>query len=327
MIRRVKISGTGSYLPKKVVKNSELPVAFAAKDSWIQKNLGIKERRIASEEEATSDLSANAAIQAIKSANLQPDDIDLIIVATTTPDRQAPSTACFVQDKIGASNAAAFDLAAVCSGFLYGMSVANQFISTDMYDHVLVIGADLFSRITDWERRDCVFFGDGAGAAVLSPAEDSEGFLNFRLHADGRGKYHFNIPAGGSELPASKRTLKERLHYFEMNGKAVYETATKVLPDVIHEVLVDANLSIEDIKLMIPHQPSIKVLKEVARQINMPFEKVMTNMEYYANTSGGTIPILLDEVVRSGKINRGDLVLFAAVGSGWTYGASVMKWA
>ncbi|MDX1640079.1 MAG: beta-ketoacyl-ACP synthase 3, partial [Balneolaceae bacterium] len=240
---------------------------------------------------------------------------------------QAPSTACIVQEKIGAFNAAAFDLAAVCSGFLYGMAVANQFIETGMYKYVLVIGADIFSQITDWERRDCVFFGDGAGAAVFSPSLGTDGFLNFRLHADGRGKFHFTIPAGGSEIPASHETVDKGLHYFEMNGKAVYETATKVLPEVIHEVLNDAHLSIDDIKLMIPHQPSIKVLKEVSRIINMPFEKVMTNMANYANTSGGTIPILLDEVVRDGKISKGDLILFAAVGSGWTWGASIIKWA
>lgn len=327
LIRRAKITGTGSYLPEKIVTNSQLPVAFAAKDSWIQKNLGIKERRIAAENEATSDLSAKAALQAIDSANLSPMDIDLIIVATTTPDRKAPSTACIVQEKIEAFNAAAFDLAAVCSGFLYGMSVANQFIATGMYNHVLVIGADIFSTITDWERRDCVFFGDGAGAAIMSPADSDEGFINFRMYADGRGKFHFTIPAGGSEIPASQKTIEERLHYFEMNGKAVYETATKVLPEAIRDVLEDANLSIDDIKLLIPHQASLKVLQEVAKNINMPFNKVMTNMAKYANTSGGTVPILLDEVVRAGKISNGDLILFAAVGSGWTYGASVIKWA
>lgn len=324
--RRAKIMGTGSYLPKQVLKNRDLKTDFAAKDAWIQNNLGIKERRIAGTDEATSDLAAKAAERAIENAGLNPLDIDLIIVATTTPDRLAPSTSCIVQEKIGAFRAAAFDLAAVCSGFLYGMSVANQFIATGMYDNVLIIGADIFSRITDWDRRDCVFFGDGAGAAVFSPAEDSDGFLNFRLHADGRGKSHFTIPAGGSEMPASYDTLDEGLQYFSMNGKAVYEMATQVLPDVIHEVLNDAHLSVDDIKLMIPHQPSIKVLKEVARIIKMPFEKVMTNMANYANTSGGTIPILLDEVVRAGLINKGDLILFAAVGSGWTWGASVLKW-
>lgn len=324
--RRAKITGTGSYLPENALKNSDLKKDVVAKDSWIQKNLGIKERRIAAANEATSDLSAEAAKRAIKSAGLTPGDIDLIIVATTTPDRIAPSTACIVQDKIQAYNAAAFDLAAVCSGFLYGMGTASQFIATGMYDHVLVIGADIFSQITDWNHRDCVFFGDGAGAAVLSPANESEGFINFRMHADGRGKFHFTIPAGGSDIPASKETLENNLHTFQMNGKAVYETATRVLPEVIHEVLDDAELTVDDIKLLLPHQASIKVLQEVARVINMPFEKVMTNMEYYANTSGGTIPILLDEVVRDGKIKKGDLILFAAVGSGWTYGASVMKW-
>ncbi len=327
LVRQAKIIGSGSYLPEKILTNQYLEKIVDTNDKWIFENLGIKERRIARPDEATSDLGAAAGLEAIHNAKLQPGDIDLIIVATSTPDRLAPSTACILQDKIKAYNAVCFDIAAVCSGFLYGMSVACQFIASGVYDHVLVIGSDTFSRITDFQRRDCVFFGDGAGAAVLSHADDSEGFLAFRLYSDGRGKFNFTVPAGGSELPASADTVEKRMHYYEMNGKAVYETATNVLPRVINEVLRDSEISVHDVKYLIPHQPSIKILKDTAEIIGLPFSKVMTNMKNYANTSAGTIPILLDEVNRSGNIVKGDIILFAAIGSGWTYGASVIKWA
>lgn len=327
LVRNVKVLSTGSYVPEKIYTNKYLETIIATDDTWIQNNLGIKERRIADINEATSDLAAKAGINAIKDANISKDDIDLIIVATSTPDRLAPSTAAIVQDKIQAYNAVAFDIAAVCSGFLYGMSVASQYIAAGVYDHVLVIGADTFSKITDWSRRDAVFFGDGAGAAVITSANSDEGFLAFRLYTDGRGKYHFTVPAGGSEMPATKETIEKKLHYFQMNGKAVYQTATEVLPYAINQVIIDSGLNIKDIDYLIPHQPSINILKETARLIDLPWEKVMTNMDKYANTSGGTIPILLDEVNKSGKLQKGKIVLFAAVGSGWTYGAAIIKWA
>ena len=327
LVRQAKIIGTGSYLPEKIFTNKYLESIVNTNDKWIFENLGIKERRIASANEATSDLGAIAAKNAIENARLTPMDIDLIIVATSTPDRLAPSTACIVQDKIMAYNAVCFDIAAVCSGFLYGMSVACQFIASGVYDNVLVIGSDTFSRITDWSNRDCVFFGDGAGAAVLSHADDSEGFLAFRLYSDGKGRNNFTIPAGGSELPASSDTVEKKLHFYQMNGRAVYDTATKVLPAVIREVLTDSGISVDDVKYLIPHQPSLNILKDTARIIGLPFSKVKSNMLKYANTSAGNIPILLDEVNRDGGIKKGDIILFAAVGSGWTYGAAVIKWA
>jgi 3-oxoacyl-[acyl-carrier-protein] synthase-3 len=327
VIRNVKIVGTGSYTPSKIFTNEYLSEIIATNPKWIEENLGIKERRVAQDNEFTSDLASKAAVKAIENAGLDKNDIDLIIVATATPDRLAPSTASIVQDKIQAYNSVAFDISAVCSGFLYAMSVASQFIAAGVYDNVLVIGADTFSKITDWTRRDAVFFGDGAGAAVLSHASEDEGFLAFRLYTNGRGKWNFTIPAGGSEMPASEKTIKEKLHYFQMNGKAVYEAATEVLPKAINQVLNDSGLNIKDIDLMVPHQPSIKILQKTAEIIGLPFEKVMTNMDKYANTSGGTIPILLDELNRSGKIKKGNLILFAAVGSGWTYGAAIIKWA
>jgi 3-oxoacyl-[acyl-carrier-protein] synthase III len=326
LVRNVKIIGTGSYVPEKVYTNEYLETIISTNSEWIYNNLGIKERRIAAPNEATSDLAAKAGKRAIENSGLSKDDIDLIIIATATPDRLAPSTATIVQDKLEAYNSVAFDISAVCSGFLYAMSVASQFIAAGVYDNVLVIGADTFSRITDWTRRDAVFFGDGAGAAVFSHGNVNEGFLASRLYSDGRGRLNYTIPAGGSEMPATFDTVDKGLHFFQMNGKAVYETATKVLPIAIKQVLYDTGLSIDDIDYMIPHQPSIKILQKTAEILGLPWDKVMTNMDKYANTSGGTIPILLDEVNKSGKLKRGDSLLFAAVGSGWTYGASILKW-
>ena len=326
LVRNVKIIGTGSYVPDKVYTNEYLESILDTKAEWIEKTLGIKERHIARDDQPTSDLAWRAGAKAIQAAKLEAKDIDLIIVATATPDRLAPSTACFVQHKLKNYNAVAFDIAAVCSGFLYAMSVGAQFIASGVYDKVLVIGADTFSKITDWSRRDAVFFGDGAGAVVLSHCNTEGGFLAFKLYSDGRGTESFTVLGGGSQYPASKFTLENNLHKFTMVGKDVYDTATKVLPESIKTVLKESHLSISDVTVMIPHQPSIGILKKTAEIIGLPFEKVMTNMDKYANTSGGTIPILLDEVVRSGRIIKDDIILFAAVGAGWTYGAAVIKW-
>lgn len=324
-IANVKIIGTGSYVPPTVITNKDIEKKGFTTDEWIVKNIGVQERRVVTDE-FTSDLAAKAAINALDAAGLDPEDIDLIIVATSTPDRLAPSTACIVQDKIKAYNAVAFDLSAVCSGFLFAYSTAAQFISNNVYKNVLVIGADTFSKIVDWNRRDCVFFGDGAGAVILSRNDNNNGLLHFQLYADGRGKFNFTIPGGGSENPISQENLDNNLRYFQMDGKAVFNTAIEVLPKAINLVLADTETSIGDIKLLLPHQPNINILKETARRINMPFEKVMVNLHKYANTSGGTIPIILDETYRAGKIKPGDLILFAAVGSGWTWGAGLMKW-
>lgn len=318
------IKGTGSYAPDNIVKNDFFE-AVGSSDQWIHNTLGIKERRIV-QSETTSDLAYHAALKAIDNANLAVDDIELIVLATATPDRLAPSCACFVQEKLGAHNAVAFDISAVCSGALFATSIANQFIKTGMYKNALVIGADTFSNITDWERRDSVFFGDGAGAMVMSSTTEKKGFIEFQMFSDGRGKEHFTIPAGGSEIPASEQTLKDKLHYFQMNGKAVFDTASKVVPETIKSILKNNNLHIDDIKYLLPHQPSIGILKKIAEEIEMPFEKVKTNMDRYANTSGGTIPILLDEVNRSNQFQEGDNLLFAAVGAGWTWGSALYKW-
>lgn len=326
LIRNVKIIGTGSYVPETIYTNEYLETIVPTNSQWIYENVGIRERHIAAPNQATSDLATEAGRRAIEDAGLTPTDIDLIIVATATPDRKAPSTAAFVQHKLKADNAAAFDLAAVCSGFLFAMSVASQYIAAGVYNNILVIGADTFSRITDWSRRDAIFFGDGAGAAVLSSANVTEGFLAYRLYTDTTEEMlGFTVPGGGSETPLTADNLDEQ--FFQMNGKAVFKSATTALPKAINQVLTDTGLTINDIDIMIPHQPSIRILQKTAEIIGLPFEKVMTNMDKYANTTGGTIPILLDETKRAGKLNKGDIVLFAAVGSGWTYGAALIKWA
>lgn len=323
-MHNVYIRGTGSYAPENTVKNDFFD-SVGSSDEWIFKNLGIRERRI-SNGQTTSDLGALAGQRAIENAGLKPLDVDMIVVATATPDRPTPSCASFVQEKMEAWNAAAFDTAAVCSGALFAIATAAQFVRTGMYENVLVIGADTFSNITDWERRDAVFFGDGAGALVLSQTAQDKGFLDFVLHTDGRGKEHFSVPAGGSEQPTSIETINEKRHYFQMNGKEVFKTAVAVVPECIEELLTKNDVAIEEIKCMVPHQPSIRILQEVARKIGMPFEKVKTNMDRYANTSGGTIPILLDELHRDGEFTEGDLLLFAAVGAGWTWGAGLYRW-
>jgi 3-oxoacyl-[acyl-carrier-protein] synthase-3 len=326
LVRNVHIIGTGSYVPEKVYTNEYIETIAPTNAEWVYKNLGIKERRIAEDDQPTSDLAAKAGLRAIEDAGLTPDDIDLIIVATSTPDRLAPSTAAIVQDKIQAYNSVAFDIAAVCSGFLFGISTAAQYVATGIFNNVLVIGGDTFSKIIDWSRRDCVFFGDGAGAAVLTNTDSDTGFLAFRLYTDGRGKWNFTIPGGGSEFPMSHENVDAGHRYFQMVGSAVYETGVQVLPKAINQVLQDTGISIDQVDYLIPHQPSIRILQDTAKIIGMPFEKVMTNMDRYANTSGGTIPILLDEVNKAGKLKPGSMVLFAAVGSGWTYGASLMRW-
>lgn len=326
IIRNVRISGTGRCLPEQVYTNDYLSTLVDTNDQWIFEKLGIRERRVAAEDETTSDLASRAALQAIEDAGLTPEDIDLIIVATTTPDRPAPSTASFVQEKIEAFNAGAFDISAVCTGFLYAMTCAVQFVATGAIKHVLAIGSDTFSKITDWERRDCVFFGDGAGAVVFSPNEQNDGLITCKLGADGRGKAIWTVPAGGSEQPATEQTVRDRLHYWQMDGKGIYNTAVKVLPEVITDVLNAAGLKLDDIKYMIPHQPSIGILKSTAQTLGMDFSKVLTNMDRYGNTSAATVPILLDETKRSGMLERGDHVIYAAVGSGMAWGAMVYRW-
>jgi 3-oxoacyl-[acyl-carrier-protein] synthase III len=325
-VRRVRISGTGSYAPERVVTNDELAGKVGTSDEWVRSKLGIRERRVAAVDQSTSDLAVQAGTRALENAGVDASELDMIILATATPDRMAPATAPKVQHRIGARNAAAFDVNAVCAGFIYGLTVGAQFVGTGMSHKVLVIGADTFSRITDWSRRDCVFFGDGAGAVVLSQTDDESGFLCSRLYADGGGYEAFTVPAGGSELPASPETLASGLHTYRMDGHLVYETAIQVIPSALRSVLSKSGLQPADVDHVIPHQPSIRILEESARRLEIPFEKFHTNMDRYANTSSATIPLLLDEVNRSGAIKPGEIVGFVAVGAGWAWGASILRW-
>lgn len=318
------IIGTGSFVPEIVVTNHDLEKVTATDAAWVESHLGIKERRVLETFLATSDMAVSAARNALKDAGLDPLNIDLIIVATATPDRMAPSTATIVQHKLGAKNAAAFDMNAVCTGFLYALHVANQFVTLGTYKNVLVIGADTFSRITDWTDRKCVFFGDGAGAVVV--ARGNRGFIGTHLYANGEGRDGFTVKAGGAEMPSTHETIDARLDKFQMDGRAVYDTATTVLPNAVNRLLKEYDYTKDDIHWVIPHQPSIKILHTIAESLDIPFHKVCTNMHKYANTSAATIPILLDEEVRSGLVRKYDLLLFMAVGSGWTWGVSLMRW-
>lgn len=324
-IKNVRILSTGSYVPETIYTNEYLASIVNTDADWIYNTLGISERRIASKTQATSDLAFFAAKKAIENSGLSTMEIDLIIVATTTPDRLAPSTACILQNKLGAYNSAAFDINAVCSGFIYALTTGAQFISSGMYENILIVGADTFSRVVDWKRRDCVFFGDGAGAVVLT-VSNVESFLVSKLFADGKGKNVWTIPAGGAEKPTSRETLDSGLHFFQMDGRAVFDTAVEVLPLAIKEVLEYSNVSLEEVKYIIPHQPSIGILKETAKRLGIDFSKILTNMKSYANTSAATIPLLLDETNQKGMLTRGDNIVFAAVGAGWTWGASLIKW-
>lgn len=311
--KRFRILATGSYAPMKVLTNEELSKTVSTTSEWIYANLGIKERRIAASDEFTSDVATRAALVAIETSGIDKEEIDLILVATATPDRKAPSTACIVKHKLGIKNhCPAFDLAAVCSGFVYGMCLASSLIESGAHKKILLIGADTFSKITDWNRRDCVFFGDGAGAVLLGVDDTEQSFFAGRLYSETENTDNFTV------YPSDES--------FTMNGKAVYETGSTVLPKAIGDLLQENGFQPKDLSCIIPHQPSKRLLETTAQRLEIPFEKIHTNMEFFANTSGATVPLLLDEVARNKAPKKGDLVAFAAVGSGWTWGAALYRW-
>jgi 3-oxoacyl-[acyl-carrier-protein] synthase-3 len=313
MRRSAVITGTGSAFPVRRVTNSSLAATVDTSDAWVRARLGIRERRVASpgSGESTTSLAVAAGRSALAAADVDPGSLDLIVVATATPDRRAPATACAVQAALGARPAAAFDLAAVCSGFLYGLGVVTAMIEAGRVQRALLIGADTFSTITDWTDRQCVFFGDGAGAAVLEAGRVDHGLLSIELYADGAGADGFTVPAGGP---------------FVMDGGAVYSTAVSVLPDAIEGALAAAGVRPEDVDLVVPHQPSVRILEETAARTGIPFSRFVTTMDRYANTAGASVGVTLDHAVRTGRLHDGDIVVFAAVGSGWTWGAAVFRW-
>jgi 3-oxoacyl-[acyl-carrier-protein] synthase III len=320
-MKRASVVGTGSYLPKKVLTNLDLEKMVDTNDEWIQERTGIKERRISDKSEATSDLAVEAARKAILSAKMDPKDIELIIVGTSSPDMLFPSTACIVQDKLGAVNSAAFDVSAACTGFNYALASAVGFIESGIYNNVLVIGADTLTKYLDWtDRNTCILFGDGAGALVLKATNDGSGVLASYLGAEGSGGKHLIMPGGGSRDPEAKK------RFIQMDGKEVFKFAVKVLPKCVKGVLEKAKLKTEDISLLIPHQANIRIIEFALRNLGLSKDKVYVNLDRYGNTSAASIPIALDEASREGRIKSGDVVVLAGFGAGLTYGANVIKW-
>jgi len=325
--RYVGILGTGSYVPEKVITNHDIEKMIETTDQWIVERTGIRERRMAASNQATSDLATEAARRALEDAGVQPEEIELIIVGTASPDMLFPSTACLVQKNLKAVNAAAFDLTAACAGFVYGLVTGSQFIKTGLYNKVLVIGAETLSRITDPEDRNtAAIFADGAGAAVLGATSPGFGLLGVNLGADGSGGDLLKVPAGGSRLPASLDTVSKRQHYIYMNGKEVFKFAVKIMGDASIRALEQAKLTKKDVDCFIPHQANIRIIQSAAKRLDLPMEKVVVNVDKYGNTSAASIPVALDEAARSGRIKMGDTVLLVGFGGGLTWAASVIKW-
>lgn len=324
---RTRIIGTGSYLPERVLTNFDLERIVETSDQWITERTGIKERRLAKKGEATSDLSVRAARAALESAKVKPEELDLILVATATPDMLFPSTACLVQDRIGAKGAAAFDLSAACSGFIFALSVADQFIRSGTYGTIMVIGAEVLSRIVDWEDRNtCVLFGDGAGAVVVRGMKGERGILSAHIHSDGSLWDLIYVPGGGSRFPPSPQTIKKRLNYMKMKGNETFKVAVRTLEDAAIEALKYNDLSPADIGLYIPHQANYRIIQAVAQRLNIPMEKVLINLHRCGNTSAASIPVALDEAVRTGRVREKDILLLGAFGGGLTWGSAVIRW-
>jgi 3-oxoacyl-[acyl-carrier-protein] synthase-3 len=327
MVRSVGILGTGAHLPEKVLTNFDLEKMVDTSDEWIVSRTGIRERRIAANDEASSDLAVEAGRKALEAAGITPDQLDLIIVATVTPDMMFPATACLVQDRLGASKAATFDLSAACTGFLYGITTAAQFIANGIYRYALVIGVDCLSKITNWEDRNtCVLFGDGAGAVVLGPVEEGYGFLSFDLGADGSGGNLLLQPAGGSRIPATMESVEKKLHTISMTGGEVFKFAVRVMGNAAEEALKKAGLTKDDIDFLVPHQANIRIIDAAVKRFGLSEDKVVVNLDRYGNMSSASIPVALDEVVREGRIREGDILVLVGFGGGLTWGATVLKW-
>ena len=325
--RTCSITGVGSYLPAKILTNAHLEKMVDTSDEWIITRTGIKSRRLAARDEFTSDMAAHAAQRAMKKAGVAADQIDLIIVATITPDMPFPATACIVQQKIGAHRAAAFDLEAACSGFIYGLEIGQQFIMSRTYDTVLVIGAEKLSSIVDWtDRNTCVLFGDGAGAAVLQSRPNSHGLLTAVMGADGSKGNLLHMPAGGSRCPASADSVAAKLHYLQMDGRETFKSAVQAMYHAAQEALRRCELDISKIKCVIPHQANRRIIDAVGKRLGATPEQLFINLDRYGNTSAASVAIALDEAVSSGKIQRADLILMMVFGAGLTWGAAVIEW-
>jgi 3-oxoacyl-[acyl-carrier-protein] synthase-3 len=322
-----RITGTGSYAPAKIVTNHDLEKLVDTSDDWITERTGIKERRIADKGQTTSDLAYEAGRKALKAAGLVANDLDLILVATTTPDMVMPSLSCVLQEKLGAKKAAAFDIYAACSGFLYGLSVANAFILSGMYKNILLVGAELLSRFVDWEdRTTCILFGDGAGAVVLQRHAGKHGVLSTHLHSDGSLGELLYLPAGGALHPATHETIHKRMHFMKMKGNELFKVAVRALEEVVQETLTFNKVKPEEIDFLIPHQANLRIIQAMAQRLKMPMEKVVLTLPKYGNTSAASIPMALDEAVRDGRIKENQLLLFEAFGGGLTWASALVRW-
>jgi 3-oxoacyl-[acyl-carrier-protein] synthase III len=327
---KAKITALGCYTPPNLLTNQDLEKLVDTNDQWIMERVGIKERHMASPDMATSDLAVEAARCALAQRGIDASDLNTIIVCTVTPDMFFPSTACLVQNRLGARGAWGFDLIAACSGFLYGLTTGAHLVAAGTHKKVLVIGADTMTRIIDYtDRSTCVLFGDGAGAMLLEPAEDGEdfGFIDFLGEVDGSGGDYLKMPAGGSRMPASHETVDQRLHYVKQDGAQVFKYAVRKMYEVSRDLLARNHVSIDDVAVMIPHQANKRIITATAERLGMPPEKVLINIDRYGNTTAGTIPLATRDAIQQGKLKKGDLVLLAAVGAGYTVGASLWRWA
>jgi len=325
--RTCSISGVGAYVPERILTNADLEKMVDTTDEWITSRTGIKERHIAAADQFTSDLGAEAARRAMKMAGVTAEQIDLIIVATITPDMPFPSTACLVQHKLGAKRAAAFDLEAACSGFIYALEIGQQFIMSRTYETVLVIGAEKLSSITDWtDRNTCVLFGDGAGAAILQNRQGAHGLLTAVMGADGGKADLLFMPGGGSRCPATVDSLNTRQHYLRMEGKETFKNAVQAMQIAAEEALRRCEITVSQIKLIIPHQANRRIIDAVGDRLGAKPEQLFVNVDKYGNTSAASVGIALDEAVSTGRVQRGDLILLVVFGAGLTWGAAVIEW-
>ena len=326
-MRRSRITGTGSAVPEKILTNVDLEKIVDTTDEWITTRTGMKERHIAAEGEYTSTLATRAARQAMEMAGVAPDELDLIVLASVTPDFPFPATACIVQHNLGAVNAAAFDISAACSGFLYGLSVVDNFMKAGSVKKALVIGAEVLSRIVDWtDRNTCVLFGDGAGAVVLESAEGDRGILSTHIHSDGSYWELLNQPACGNRNPASQKIIDERLMFLRMQGNDVFKLAVRAMEDAALEALAANNLQTTDIDLFIPHQANRRIIDAIGKRLKLNEEQVCVNLERYGNTSAASIPIALDEANRAGRITDENVIVLDAFGGGLTWAAILLRW-
>ncbi|MBN1318066.1 MAG: ketoacyl-ACP synthase III, partial [Anaerolineales bacterium] len=326
-LRYAHIIGWGKYLPEKVLTNEDLTRMVDTSDEWIVSRSGIRERRIAADDESTSTMALEAARAALETADLTPNDLDLIIVASASPDHIFPSTACLVQDALGANNAGAFDLSAACTGWIYALSLASQAIETGSIDHALVIGAETLSRIVDWQDRNtCVLFGDGAGAVILGPSDRPGGVLSYVLRSDGSGADTLSVPAGGAKLPASEETVGNGLHKIHMDGRKVFRFATRAMRQAAEDAVEKAGFEMADMALLIPHQANIRIIESAASKLKFPQDKVVVNLDRYGNTSSASIPIALCEALDEGRVMPDDRLVMVGFGGGLTWGAVVVQW-